>query len=60
MENEFTLAYKEHYQKLYTLAFRMTGSKEDSEDILQTSFLNALIIGFNYLESIKSKRLQIK
>ena len=33
--------YRKNYQKLYTLAFRMTGNREDSEDILQTSFLNA-------------------
>ena len=37
----FENIYKTNYQKLYTLAFRMTGSREDSEDILQTSFLNA-------------------
>ncbi len=30
-----------HYGKLYTLAFRMTGKKEDAEDVLQEAFLNA-------------------
>lgn len=41
MNRIFEALYKEHYQKLYTLAFRMTGNKEDAEDILQTSFYNA-------------------
>lgn len=41
METTFEAVYKEHYGKLYTLAFRMTGNKEDAEDVLQTSFLNA-------------------
>jgi RNA polymerase sigma factor (sigma-70 family) len=41
METVFEEIYKNNYSKLYTLAFRMTGSREDSEDILQTSFLNA-------------------
>ena len=41
MEASFENIYKVNYQKLYTLAFRMTGNREDSEDILQTSFLNA-------------------
>lgn len=38
---EFPLIYKQHYQKLYTLAFRMTGNREDAEDVLQLAFLNA-------------------
>lgn len=38
---DFDKIYKENYSKLYTLAFRMTGTKEDSEDVLQSSFLNA-------------------
>lgn len=37
----FETAYKQHYGKLYTLAFRLTGKKEDAEDVLQTSFMNA-------------------
>jgi RNA polymerase sigma-70 factor (ECF subfamily) len=41
MELTFEEIYKNNYRKLYTLAFRMTGSKEDTEDIIQTSFLNA-------------------
>lgn len=38
---EFESVYKQNYPKLYTLAFRMTGNREDSEDILQASFLSA-------------------
>ena len=41
MDTVFENIYRKNYQKLYTLAFRMTGNREDSEDILQTSFLNA-------------------
>ena len=41
MTKSFESVYEDHYEKLYTLAFRMTGSKEESEDILQTSFLSA-------------------
>lgn len=37
----FTTAYKTYYDRLYTLAFRMSGNKEKAEDILQTSYLNA-------------------
>ena len=38
---EFDSIYKENYQKLYTLAFRMTGNREDAEDVLQLGFINA-------------------
>ncbi len=41
MNTVFEEIYKSNYGRLYTLAFRMTGNREDSEDILQTSFLNA-------------------
>ncbi len=41
MDTVFENIYRKNYQKLYTLAFRMTGSREDSEDILQSSFMNA-------------------
>lgn len=37
----FDSLYEEHYKKLYTLAFRMTGKKEDAEDVLQNAFINA-------------------
>ena len=38
LEQEF----RTNYNKLYTLAFRMSGNPDDAEDILQSSFLNAL------------------
>jgi len=41
MNTEFGLLYRQHYDKLYTLAFRMTGKSEDAEDVMQLSFLNA-------------------
>jgi RNA polymerase sigma factor (sigma-70 family) len=41
MNTTFEAVYQAQYEKLYTLAFRMTGSKEDAEDVLQTAFLNA-------------------
>lgn len=41
MATEFVECYKEYYERLYTLAFRMTGSKEKAEDVLQISFMNA-------------------
>lgn len=37
----FEQVYKDNYSKLYTLAFRMTGKKEDAEDVLQNAFINA-------------------
>ncbi len=41
MNTEFGRIYRQHYDKLFTLAFRMTGKNEDAEDIMQISFLNA-------------------
>ncbi len=39
--NTFESLFMAHYEKLYTLAFRMTGNKEDAEDVLQEACLNA-------------------
>ena len=41
MSMEFEAAYEQHYDKLFTMAFRMTGNREDAEDALQTAFLQA-------------------
>ncbi len=41
MNENFETIFKKNYDRLYTLAFRMTGNIEESEDILQTAFLNA-------------------
>ena len=41
MAESFEDVYRQNYQRLYTLAFRITGSAEEAEDALQTAFLNA-------------------
>jgi RNA polymerase sigma factor (sigma-70 family) len=41
VENNFDEVYKEHYDKLFKLAYRLMGNREDAEDILQEAFLNA-------------------
>lgn len=39
--DSFEKIYKNHYERLYNLAFRMTGNQKDSEDVIQTAFLKA-------------------
>lgn len=41
MSVEFVDSFKMYYDRLYTLAFRMTGSKENAEDVLQESYMKA-------------------
>lgn len=41
MAEAFEKVYQDNYQRLYTLAFRITGSAEEAEDVLQSAFLNA-------------------
>lgn len=44
MENQqlnFETLYREYYEKLYKVAFRLTGNKQDAEDVLQETYLNA-------------------
>lgn len=41
MKLEFDKVYEDHYDRLYKLAYRLTGNKEEAEDILQDAFLNA-------------------
>ncbi len=50
----FEEIYKNNYRRLYTLAFRITGNKEEAEDIIQTSFLNAYNVfsKFRYESSV--------
>jgi len=38
----FEHVYRENYERLYTLAFRLTGNRDEAEDVLQTSYANAL------------------
>jgi RNA polymerase sigma-70 factor (ECF subfamily) len=41
MSQAFEAVYSDHYDRLFTLAFRMTGNKDDAEDVLQICFLQA-------------------
>lgn len=41
MEELFVDMYKDSYARLFSLAYRITGCREDAEDALQTSWLNA-------------------
>lgn len=41
MEQNFDRVYEENYNKLYRLAYRLMGNKEEAEDTLQEAFLNA-------------------
>lgn len=41
MDTDFNNVYEEHYNKLFAVAYRLTGRKEDAEDVLQEAFLNA-------------------
>lgn len=41
MEMDFNNLYEEHYDKLFAAAYRLTGRKEDAEDVIQEAFLNA-------------------
>lgn len=34
--------YKSHYERLFTLAFRMTGNQANAEDVMQNAFLSAI------------------
>ena len=48
-EESFTVLYNTYGRKIYSLAYRMTGNKEDAEDITQETFLQVArhIEGFN-------------
>lgn len=41
MNMNFKDIYEEHYDKLFAVAYRLTGRKEDAEDVIQEAFLNA-------------------
>lgn len=42
MNENFTLLYKQYSNKVYNLAFRMCGNREDAEDITQKTFIQAI------------------
>jgi RNA polymerase sigma-70 factor (ECF subfamily) len=42
LPQDFERIFREHYQLIYRAAYRITGSPEDAEDVLQTLFLRLL------------------
>ena len=38
---EFEILYKEYYEELFRTAYRLIGNKEDVEDVIQETYLNA-------------------
>ena len=43
IQNDLLKLYEEEYDKLYSTAFRMTGNHHDAEDVLQSTFLKAIM-----------------
>jgi RNA polymerase sigma-70 factor (ECF subfamily) len=41
MDVDFTQVYKENYDKLFSVAYRLVGRREDAEDVIQEAFINA-------------------
>lgn len=41
MDMDFNKLYEKNYSKLFSVAYRLTGRKEDAEDVLQEAFFNA-------------------
>lgn len=41
MEIDFNGIYEENYDKLFSVAYRLTGRREDAEDVIQETFINA-------------------
>ncbi|PKL26166.1 MAG: hypothetical protein CVV47_03285 [Spirochaetae bacterium HGW-Spirochaetae-3] len=41
MDRSFEAIYRDNYERLFTLAFRLAGRVEDAEDIVQSCFLEA-------------------
>jgi len=50
LAQEFEALFRAHYQMVYRTAYRVTGSTEDAEDVLQTLFLRILHRGSPDLE----------
>ena len=42
IQNELFQLYEDEYDKLYSIAFRMTGNHHDAEDVLQNAYLKAI------------------
>jgi len=41
LADQFDHLYADNYEKLYQLAYRLTGNCEDAEDVVQEAWLNA-------------------
>lgn len=41
LESGFVSVYEAQYDKLFSVAYRLTGRKEDAEDVIQEAFMNA-------------------
>ncbi|ODA39183.1 RNA polymerase sigma factor [Desulfosporosinus sp. BG] len=41
LADQFDHLYADNYEKLYQLAYRLTGNREDAEDVVQEAWLNA-------------------
>ncbi len=42
-EDAFTTLYNQHSQKVYRFALRLTGDRQEAEDVLQDAFLKAFV-----------------
>lgn len=41
LDCQFETFYKEYYEKLFRAAFRLTGNREDAQDVIQEAYINA-------------------
>lgn len=41
LESQFETFYQEYYEKLFRTAFRLTGNREDAQDVIQEAYINA-------------------
>jgi len=41
LESQFETFYHEYYEKLFRTAFRLTGNREDAQDVVQEAYINA-------------------
>ncbi|AET69698.1 RNA polymerase sigma factor, sigma-70 family [Desulfosporosinus orientis DSM 765] len=41
LEGQFEIYYQEYYEKLFRTAFRLTGNREDAQDVIQEAYINA-------------------
>ncbi|MCB8815215.1 RNA polymerase sigma factor [Desulfosporosinus shakirovi] len=53
LESQFEAFYHEYYEKLFRTAFRLTGNREDAQDVIQEAYINAYrsFSKFNYTSS---------